>query len=62
MIFKKIDNLRIKANIRKTVLARHAGISTAMYYKYLQGSNVPYDVAERMLTALGYQLLITVEI
>lgn len=62
MIFKKIDNLRIKANIRKTVLARSAGISTAMYYKYLQGSNVPYDTIDKMLSTLGYKLLITVEI
>lgn len=62
MIFKKIDNLRIKANVRKTVLARSAGISTAMYYKYLQGSNVPYDVVDKMLTHLGLKLIITVEI
>ena len=61
MIFKRIDNLRIKANMRKTVLARGAGISTAMYYKYLQGSSVPYDVADKILTILGYKLLITVE-
>ncbi len=53
MVFKKIDNLRVKANMRKTVLARSAGISTAMYYKYLQGSSVPYDVADKMLTTLG---------
>ena len=62
MIIDKIEKLRIRHNKRKTVLAKDAGISVGMYYKYVNGSPVPYDVAERMLTALGYKLIITVEI
>ena len=56
----KIESLRGKMS--KAQLCRLSDISLSQYYNYLKGSQVPYNVIERMINALGYKLIIIKEV
>lgn len=58
----KIEKLRLEKNISKTELCRMANISKAQYYNYIKTNNVPYQVVDRIITELGYKLVIIKDI
>jgi len=60
-IIDKVEQLRLKGKVKKTDLCKMAGISLAMYYNYIKGMSMPYDTAERLISALGYKMAIIAE-
>ena len=61
-MIKKIEKLRLEKNISKTELCRMVNISKAQYYNYINTNNMPYQVVNRIITELGYKLVIIKDI
>lgn len=61
-MIEKIEKLRLEKNISKAELCRLAGISKAQYYNYIKTNNIPYNVVDRIITELGFKLVIIKDI
>lgn len=57
-MIENIEKLRIEAKISKAKLARDCGISAQMYSRYLNGSQISAETYNKMVKALGYDLII----
>ena len=57
---QKIEKLRRKERMSKKELCKAGGISTQMYSRYLQGSQISYETVEKMLRYMGYELRIMI--
>lgn len=57
-MIEKIEELRKEHGVRKDDLCSCAGVTVAMYYRYMKGTCMSIEVCERMLDALGFKLKI----
>lgn len=55
---ERIEKLRRLHKISKAELCKASGISTQMYSRYLKGSQISLESAEKMLKHMGYELRI----
>jgi len=61
-MINKIEQLRKTGKLSKRELATLAGVSEAQYYRYIKGSAMPIETAEKLIKALGYKLAIILEL
>lgn len=61
-MIQKIEKLRLEQGISKAKLARCVGISLKQYYNYIDTNNIPYNVVDRIITELGFKLVIIKDI
>lgn len=59
-MIQKIEKLRKLHKISKLELCRECGVSVQMYSKYIKGSQITVDKAEKMLKYMGYELRILI--
>lgn len=60
-MINKIERIRKSMRVKKSDLCKSAGISTAMYSRYLSGTGLGVDICKKMLDYLGYELKITIK-
>lgn len=55
----KIEEIRKEKRVSITTLCRSVGISRAQYWRYVRGVDIPLSIVERILTYLGYKLIVS---